>query len=154
VARSGRLFKCLNCGHEVRLQAWKAVCPSCESGFTLVPVASEEKKRRHSIIGYVAPILLTIYLVLTLASPSATVSRILPWPTTQLLLVIAIALALTSSVIGNIVASVVGALLTATHLYVFPALSIPNLAVLILSTVLLASGVLNEFTIRRSKAKE
>jgi hypothetical protein len=30
----------------------------------------------------------------------------------------------------------------------------PNLAVLILSTVLLASGVLNEFTIRRSKAKE
>ncbi len=38
-----RLFRCTDCNREFRLQAWKAVCPSCGRQFTLVPVEEKVK---------------------------------------------------------------------------------------------------------------
>jgi len=62
-----RLFRCTDCEREFRLQAWKAVCPSCGRHYTLVPV--EEVVRSPSpVYAYASALILLssgIYLLLT-----------------------------------------------------------------------------------------
>ncbi|GBC71715.1 hypothetical protein HRbin02_01503 [Candidatus Calditenuaceae archaeon HR02] len=144
-----RLFRCTNCGHEVYLQAWKAECPSCRSGFTLVIVASEEKRARPPFLGYVPPILAGAYLLLTIFNPSTAVARLLPWPLPIIAPLAALTLSLTSSTLGNLSAAGLGAALTIVHL-VYPGQQpIVETGGATLLAALAATSIINEVSIRR-----
>jgi len=119
-----------------------------------VPVTSGERGPRHRFIGYVAPLLLTTYLILTFTAPALTASRLLPWPAAQLLLAAATILSLTSSLAGNMVASVSGVAILAAHLYTMNGLTASDLSMLMIGAALLTTGLLNEFIIRREKNRE
>ncbi|MEM0481929.1 MAG: hypothetical protein QXM16_03450 [Nitrososphaerota archaeon] len=143
------LFKCTNCGFEVYLQAWKAECPSCRSGFTLVMVAGKERRARPVLLGYIPPIFAGAYLILTIFSPGLTVARLLPWPTATIALLVALALSITSSTLGNISAAGLGAALAIAH-FTYPGQSLlPESGAAALLIAFAASSIINEVSIRR-----
>ncbi|MCS7145846.1 MAG: hypothetical protein RMJ28_04845 [Nitrososphaerota archaeon] len=148
-----RLFKCTNCGHEARLQAWKAECPSCRSGFTLVLVEEKESWTRPRLLGYVPPALASFYLLLTLLYPGMTVARLLPWPAAQIVLIAVAIFSLTSSTLGNLVAAAAGAALSAAHLAMLGLSTLGELGSALTLIGLTASSVVNEASIRRAKPR-
>lgn len=153
MARRLRLYKCTNCGYEARLQAWKAECPSCRSGFTLVPIAEPESSTKTRPTGYIAPALAVLYLILTILYPGLTVAQILPSPLTQIILLAVIALSLTSSTVGNISAAAAGASLAIIQL-ASQGLSTPGeIAAAMILLGVTASSVANEASIRRVKTE-
>ncbi len=119
-----------------------------------MPVTSGERRPRHRFIGYVAPLLITSYLILTFAAPALTASRLLPWPAAQLLLGVAAVLSLTSSLIGNLAASASGVAIVAAHLYTMTGPTATDLSMLMIGAAIFTAGLLNEFIIRREKNRE
>jgi DNA-directed RNA polymerase subunit RPC12/RpoP len=99
-----RLFRCTDCDKEFRLQAWKAVCPSCGRQYTLVPV-EEEVKGPSPVYAYVSALAIfasAIYLLLSGAQHA--VLALVPS-------LVAVPLVLTRSRVGHLVAVVVSAVL-------------------------------------------
>jgi len=66
-------FICSECGAEYYLQAWKAVCPSCKSEYTLTLVEEVHEARKILTAREYASLLLVIYGVYGLAFPGSTV---------------------------------------------------------------------------------
>ncbi len=66
-------FVCTKCGAEYVLQAWKAVCPSCKSEFTLEKVAEKEGKVGRRTADYTAFLLLAYLLYGILLSDHPTI---------------------------------------------------------------------------------
>ncbi|MEM0382189.1 MAG: hypothetical protein QW059_06420 [Nitrososphaerota archaeon] len=151
--RRRHLFKCTNCGYEIYLQAWKAECPSCRSGFTLVMVAEEERRARPRLLGYIPPILLGTYLALTVFSPGFTVARLLPWPLAPIILLVVLMLSLTSSTVGNIATAGVGAALTIAHIALLGQQSLAEVGAATILAGLTALSIINEASIRRVEPK-
>ncbi len=149
VGKRLRLFRCTNCGYEVYLQAWKAECPSCRSGFTLVMVASEEKRTRPALLGYIPPIIAVSYLLLIILNPSITVARLLPWPLAVIATLAALALSITSSTLGNLSAAGIGAALAIAHIVFLGQQPLVEAGIAALPIALAASSIINEAAIRR-----
>gem|GEM_PF-858139 len=149
VIKRRQLFKCTRCGYEVYLQAWKAECPSCGSGFTLAPVAGDEEKTRSRMIGYIPPIFSAAYLALTLFIPKMTLAPLLPWPTTQTVVLAITILSLTSSTLSNLLSIVAGAIITSLHMLLVAPSNPAEIGVALLPLGLSASALINELSIRR-----
>ena len=62
-------FVCSECGAEYYLQAWKAVCPSCKSEYTLTLVEEREEGRRVFTAREWASILMAGYVLYSFATP-------------------------------------------------------------------------------------
>jgi DNA-directed RNA polymerase subunit RPC12/RpoP len=99
-----RLFRCTDCDREFRLQAWKAVCPSCGRQYTLVPV-EEEVKGPSPVYAYVSALaILASAIYLLLSGAQHAVLALVPS-------LVAVPLVLTRSRVGHLVAVVVSAVL-------------------------------------------
>jgi len=99
-----RLFRCTDCNREFRLQAWKAVCPSCGRHYTLVPV-EEQVKGPSPAYAYASA--LAILASATYLSLSGTQNPLLVLVPS----VVGAALVLTRSRIGHLAAALVSAVL-------------------------------------------
>jgi hypothetical protein len=79
-------FVCSKCGAEYMLQAWKAVCPSCKSEFTLEKVVEEGGKagRRPADITAILLLAYTLYGILLPSHPTIfqAISYHTPFPAT------------------------------------------------------------------------
>jgi DNA-directed RNA polymerase subunit RPC12/RpoP len=99
-----RLFRCTDCNKEFRLQAWKAVCPSCGRQYTLVPV-EERVKGPSPVYAYASA--LAILASATYLLLSGTQNAVLVLTSS----IVAAPLVLTRSRVGHLVAVVVSAVL-------------------------------------------
>lgn len=72
-------FKCRECGLEIYLQAWKAVCPSCDGTYTLEKVLEADtltpKIARSGIVAGIS--FLSYFVMVSMFMPSATVMHTL-----------------------------------------------------------------------------
>jgi len=62
-------FVCSSCGAEFYLQAWKAVCPSCKSAYTLEHVEEPREARRILTAREYASLLLLVYAAYSYFAP-------------------------------------------------------------------------------------
>lgn len=81
-------FRCEDCGYELFLQAWKAVCPNCNGTFTLIRVdeqPTEEKRITPNTIGFFPLLFYILYSMISqpgktiINLPAAAVSSIPIW---------------------------------------------------------------------------
>lgn len=66
-------FRCEDCGYELFLQAWKAVCPNCNGTFTLVRMEeqpTEEKRITPNTVGFFPLLFYILYSMV--AEPGKT----------------------------------------------------------------------------------
>ncbi len=99
-----RLFRCTDCNREFRLQAWKAVCPSCGKQYTLVPVEEEVKGPSPAYAYASALAILASAAYLSLSGAQNPLLVLAPS-------VMGAALVLTRSMVGHLAAVLVSALL-------------------------------------------
>lgn len=110
------LFKCKDCGHEFRLQAWKAICPNCEKSYSLVKIA-EKPSRPRIRPRYIVTILLLIYASYSILNTGAiTTLPIIYLYLYQAFIIGAAIFALSGSLPSNILSIIMGVLITFTHM--------------------------------------
>lgn len=143
------LFKCSSCGYEIYLQAWKAVCPRCERGYTLVRVIEPTREPRIRP-RFAGAGLLLLYLALTIIAPGATAVSVAPPILIQILLAAAAVFLLTGSLPSIILASSIAIGILAYHL---PGVvgSLQQAALSAIALLIIASSVSEELLIRRRK---
>ncbi len=120
-------FICSECGAEYYLQAWKAVCPSCKSEYTLTLVEEVQETRRILTAREYAALLLAVYTFYGLAVPNVTLVSYLAniIPQAQILIYstpLLVALFLYLGTDGGVIAAVV---LGVTS-FIFDMISLPS----------------------------
>ncbi|MCS7117861.1 MAG: hypothetical protein NZ957_03645 [Thaumarchaeota archaeon] len=137
-----RLFRCTNCDLEVRLQAWKAVCPRCGKQYTLVPV-QESLSAPSPKFAYASAALLTLAGLITAASS-------LPyWGLGLAFSILASIAVLTRSLGGHAVGAATGVALGT----VFGALIATNFPILIAGLASSALSVYDELEVSEAKRR-
>ncbi|MEN3047834.1 MAG: hypothetical protein ABDH63_03525 [Candidatus Caldarchaeales archaeon] len=137
-----KLYRCTDCDLEVRLQAWKAVCPRCGRQFTLVPV--EERLPKPS------PAFAYASAALLLASGLAAAASSVPyWSLAVASAVIASVAVLTRSLGGHLIGAAVGLTLG----ILFGVLISANLAVLAAGIASSALSVYDEVAVSGARKR-
>ncbi len=143
------LFKCKECGHEFKLQAWKAICPNCEKNYSLVKIA---EKPSSPIIRprYIVTILLLIYAGYSFFNISLiTTLPVIYLYLYQAFIIGAAIFALSGSLPSNILSIIMGVLITYTHMSQ-PSTTYQFLLIMI-GVITIFLGILDEILIRYRK---
>ncbi|MCX8203171.1 MAG: hypothetical protein N3H32_02505 [Nitrososphaeria archaeon] len=137
-----RLFRCTDCDLEVRLQAWKAVCPRCGKQYTLVPVEGRLPKA--------SPTFAYASAALLIASGLAAASSSVPyWGVAVASALLASVAVLTRSLGGHLIGASVGLALG----LLFGVLISTNPVVLVAGLASSALSVYDEIAVSGSKRR-
>ncbi|MEM4449270.1 MAG: hypothetical protein QXQ33_00395 [Nitrososphaerota archaeon] len=144
------LFKCRECGHEFRLQAWKAVCPNCEKSYSLVKVVEPARSLRIRPRIFIS-ILLLIYAAYSIITVNIEPSLPLTYFYLYQVFIIGGALfALSGSLPSNALSVFLGGLIAYSHIASLST-NYYSIIFIILGVIIAILGTLDELIIRHSR---
>lgn len=143
------LFKCKECGHEFRLQAWRVVCPNCEKSNSLVKV--DETPRGPKL----RPRIFVTILLMTYAAYSVLNFSSMPdlplldfYPFLIILIIGAAFFALSGSLPSNILSIVLGGWIAYSHILRLPTNNY-HIFFVALGLGIAVAGMMDELMIRK-----
>ncbi|MEM4302605.1 MAG: hypothetical protein QXQ70_01770 [Candidatus Caldarchaeum sp.] len=150
-------FVCSECGAEYWLQAWKAVCPSCQAEFTLEQ-RPEERSKQHARGNMFTLLAMSGYVLFSLLAPGGiSVYSIVPWAPIPVLQALTLVLALLSyagSEPALWLSAVFGASAVLFHVFNPSAFSIIGIAVGATVVIASVSFIQNVRRLRRHDSTE